>query len=470
MSVSHHLKKQLSLVTPREADRLVDEVDDGFRTDLVNFPIPCPVNSPTLCSWLLIFCISSFTLTACSDSYEISGGTDFPNEISGTVAQGPVPQPQAVVKLYKRHQAEEQEHVYAHGDDFELVQTDTTDPQGNFNFETKSGSYFIEATYNSLLINVSDSIFIPENDTVKIDLAPILLYYGGSLQGRLIAEESELSQVGLAGTPYVSEIDSDGRFRFTDLPPGTYGILSLYGQGGQISSSSLNIAGQVQPDSILDIGTIEMRTQELMFDDFEFDDERVHTGYLYGGGWWYGTGAGEYNADPKAPGYPLSQSIVYEQNNHVFHAKWDFIGSSLDPQYYVFGFNIGFGADGWINENTPHELSFFDFSQVDKISFKAKGVGTIRVQLGSKEIRLRSVSEVAHYGTDVTLKDEYQNYIIDVNDFKLGDVNQEELNLLKGLNWSEVRQDIYALAFVVTSDAEIWLDDIKLIDYSIHQF
>lgn len=421
---------------------------------------------------LLLLSISLMLWIGCEQ--RVAGGTDFPNEINGTVAKvDESPVAQAKVILFKQSSDDSRPTVHPTSTDFEPIDTVMTDEEGLFNFETQSGNYIIQASYDTNLVAIQDSIFFPEGDTNSINLEPMTLYFSGSLKGRIIVQDEntnplEVNRVDLAGTPYSTSVDASGNFIFEDLPPGTYGLISFYQGDNSVSESALSLAGQVNPDSTLDIGTIVITTDHVLFEDFEFDDERAITGYLYGGGWWFGVGSGSYQSIPLRPGFPVSKSVIDFEGSKVFKSTWNF--DEAKGGFYVVGFNIGYGADGYIEENAPARLSFFDFSNVDKVSFKAKGTGEIRLQLGTRAIRLSSVSEVGHFGYDLQLDDDFKEYQIDINQFKIGTLTDEESEILGDLTWEEARKEVYALSFVILGDAEIWLDDIRLIDYNINYF
>lgn len=416
----------------------------------------------------LVLLLLAMIFSACER--KVAGGTDFPNEINGQVAKvDGTPVSAAKVRLYRKADANHRANVHATAQDFELTDSTETDAQGQFTLETDSGHFLVEALYDTNLVSVNDSIYFPGDTNQSISLDTLTLYFGGHLKGTIVSEDFTITKVDLAGTPYSTQVNADGSFYFKNLPPGVYGLISFYQGDQNITGSALNLSGRIEPDSTLDMGTIILNTDEVLFEDFEFNDERALTGYLYGAGWWFGVGSGEYIAQPENPGFPVSKSTTLEAGSQVFHAIWDF-NSAADGAYYIFGFNIGHGADGYIEERAPEDVSFFDFSGVDKVAFRAKGTGTLRLQLGTRAVRMTPASEVAHYGIEFTLTDEFQDFAIDINDFVLGEVSDSDSKYLKDITWKSARRDVYAVSFIVTDNAEIWLDDIRLIDYNINFF
>lgn len=425
--------------------------------------------------------VLSFLAISCTSPEIAGGGSDQPNEITGVVASVDTqPISSAKVLLYSKADFEERSSVHRTSQDFHAIDSTITGSDGKFKFSgIDIGAYSIKAlyapeTHASQFVGYVDSIRISEESKTQ-DIQGLTLFFGGSIEGVIKSSELTLDHVELSGTPFTANIKADGSFKFENLPPGSYGLLSFYKDLSNNSGAALSMAGQVIPDSTVDLGTLNVTKDELLFEDFEHPDNRSISGYLYGGGWWYGVGTGLYTSAPRSPGIPVDESTLLLNSNHVFHAKWDFIDSipNQNENYYVFGFNIGFGYDGYIDEGSPAELSFFDFSQVEKISFKAKGSGTFRLQLGTRAIREASASEVSHYGVEFTLDptlEGLQDVVIDLSSMELGPINEGQLQDVKNLNWSDANKQVYAISFVVTNDAEIWLDDIRIIDYSINYF
>ncbi|MBP5246607.1 MAG: carboxypeptidase regulatory-like domain-containing protein [Fibrobacter sp.] len=226
---------------------------------------------------------------------------------------------------------------------------------------------------------------------------------------------------------------SDGSFEFESLPSGVhyafvesgFGKFSYQMQTGLAESATTN-----QIDLADSIFTV--------VEDFEnWATRQTLLGKSFGQGWWFictdslQGGGSRTSEDLRSPNTLVSGDSA--KNGSSLHVKFD-IDEETEGHYGVAGFAIG---DDFEEDDM---FSFYDLRSATAISFDLKGSGELFLQITK---RGDDGSREYHKTKPIPLTDEWQHVTMTAEDF------DTELVAVNSLN------------FMVESDAEIFLDNIR---------
>jgi len=247
----------------------------------------------------------------------------------------------------------------------------------------------------------------------------------GSLRGRVKAGVV----VAARGLGHWTRSDASGRFQLDSLPTG---VVELVASDGAHAWKTVSI-GQTS-----DAGTLRQDSAgQILLDDFEDGDSRHRWAPLVSNGWWYVASSADVASLPAGITSQFWNGIdsVSPERRKAFHTVFDFDTAKSNPWA-----EVGVGLAG---------ASTGDLSKLTSVNFWAKGSGSFAIHINTRTL--------GRIETDIQLTSEWKEYDIPLAAFHKG----------VGADATAAIADILAaatgLAWESTSNAEIWLDEIRLI-------
>ena len=297
-----------------------------------------------------------------------------------------------------------------------------TDTMGRIFLATPTpGPYRIEVRSQDQAL--SFDVNLKEGD--NLDAGKQTLHATGSLEGW--TQPGAL--VALAGLRHWTRADSSGHFTLDSLPAG---VLAVASQGGAQAWASVNPGAQGNAG--------QLRTPvagEILLEDFEDGDSRHRYAPLVGQGWWYASASPLVRVSPDSLGHHPAYGILYDSlgGSKVYHAAFAFDTTEVTPWA-----EIGVGLT---SRTAPADLS-----KLTMISFRARGSGSINLIFSSP-----GMQRLSHV---FTLPQAWTEIQIPVDSLMLR-------GLLQPDSLGTHLQAISGIAWQCTGNAEIWLDEIRLI-------
>lgn len=260
----------------------------------------------------------------------------------------------------------------------------------------------------------------------SLNLGKLYLKKSGSFTGSVaLPSESKFAWVGIYGLDLLIKTDSLGNFSLPKLPAAD-DSLSLYVRNEKYKDTLREKSIFIKPN----VNLSELKG--MLLQDFESPS------YVD----WY-ISRDTVNATIKSP-LTFKDGIMYDptRQSNVFHGTYEM---KIDWAWVVFGMTI---------EKGP-----LNFSQLDSISFWAKGNGRIRVQLENWDI----ISEMA--GTNLKTYSPYKTLTLDkwsyivIKPENFCEILDENT---KCTNWESTKRHVKQIHFFMNSGTDIYVDDIQL--------
>ena len=414
-------------------------------------------------------------LMACGEATVAGGGSDQPNEIVATVfSAGGDPLPNAKVTVWRRPETVDMDLA----EEFEFRDSAVTGAKGSFKLRLPNGKYAIEvrsddstqaAFIGQALLDEKNSLFFDNaasGDTLA-ELKRISLVKTASVSGTVLSEDREVLGVQLSGLPHTAPVDEEGRFSFVGLPPRSVTLLTKHRSGADTAITA-NKSLDLQPGQAVKLGTIDLRPGEVVLDDFEDGNGQIALASIFGNGWWYSSqqpwgailGHDQGLVD-------IGDAIVKEEGRMTLHAAVQFPDVALypDQQYLaLLGFNLG---TGYMQNSPSGYKTFFDFSKAKSLVLKLKGTGAFRVQVATK-----ATKEADGWGHFISSEYQIPRGGYDRVTIPLADLKPQDFSMAAelGMDWDDVSAEVYAIDFLFTRNADIWIDEIRLIGAEVTDF
>ena len=260
----------------------------------------------------------------------------------------------------------------------------------------------------------------------SLDLGEMHLKKTGSFKGSIaLPSKSKFGWVGIYGLDILAKTDSLGNFALPELPPAD-DTLSLYIRNESFTDTLREKNIFIKPNSD------EVEFMGMTLQDFE------RTSYDY----WYIT-PDTIGAVLNSPS-SFPEGIVYDstRESNVFHASYQ----------------MGLGWS-WVVIGTSIEQGPLNFSQLDSISFWAKGNGLIRVQLENWTVfsELEGTNLKTYTPYKLLTEDTWEHIVIKPENFcEIDDVYTE------CDSWETTKRSVQQIHFFLNSGSSIYLDDITL--------
>jgi len=354
-----------------------------------------------------------------------AGETEIAAEITGTITatnKSGNPLARATARIWSLKE-----------DSISVAFADTLDSKGQLDFSTHlrkdqiSGRYLLEASSG-------DSLSVMR--WVNFSKAPsqtLAAENSVSLKGSITNRGKAVSGATVSILDRKVVTDDAGSFEISDIPEGVH-YAFVEGNFGKFSyqmQTGLGVNGRTND---IDIGDSIFTVVE----DFEkWTTKQTLLGRSFGDGWWFiCTDSLQGGGSRSDKGIDSDSLLVTGADAHTgssLHLIFD-IDEETEGHYGVAGFTIG---DDFDEKET---FAFFDLRQATAISFDAKGSGELYLQITR---RSDEGEREYHETAPVALSSEWQHFTFTAADF------DTELTAVNSLN------------FMVSSDAEIYLDNIR---------
>lgn len=408
----------------------------------------------------LLFCILSLMLLVSCSGDMSSGGPGTGAETTNGIILSSAGEPVVNAQILIIDRAMWHDN-YKHSIDF-VHTSATTDSAGKFIInDSLPKSYNIQVDFNDQGIIIEDSSFF-NGDT-------ILLKKYGSFVGSINDSTLHTSALFLAGTNYRANIKSNGHFEFNKLSEGIFPVFAE-----EPDSLLMVRVLKLATDSTVKHENIPILAQSLLVEDFQTGEFEFTVLGRSTGSEWYA-----YNDQDSHSKFPYFYSIQTTTVNYLndgeyaLHYYSELRGDysqakDLEHPYTGIGFTLG---ESWVDKDTSFELS-----EMDSLSFRAKGNGVIRIKIGDLITDSVFGGEWNDFGCYLELESdsEWQSYSITPSMLSLAQIDSTKPGY--DLTWNDVADYIYRIEFEfngfnnnIEEDLNLWVDDIVIHGINLEQ-
>lgn len=315
----------------------------------------------------------------------------------------------------------------------EVSEETTTDENGVFTFsELPKGKYTIEIIGVNSASQLTVSLSGEEGLVDKgLDTLMLLGYVNGTLDSA-----SAGGMIVAQGLNHSVKVGSNGSYSLDSLPSGSYSLVFVPQQSSEpLRYAYLNVSAGVGVDAPADYFAPEETS--LLLENFEDENSQHRFGPYVGGGWWFISSHSDVTVtyDSTAnQSFPVADA---DDNSKALHFYVNVPATAYFP-WANCGVQVG---ENYVN---------YDFSRVDSIAFRARGAGTLFLELLGSETDSLEASDTtgAIPQVSLTLDSVWTRYAVSVN-------------AMRGTE--KQIANVRVIAWVFTQSAEIWLDDVELI-------
>ncbi|MGM0462603.1 MAG: hypothetical protein ACQEQ4_09335 [Fibrobacterota bacterium] len=356
----------------------------------------------------------------------------------------------ATVKNSEGQPAQDAQVKIVHREQWDSLSFFNTPPAVDTAADDK-GRFFVDSlTQGEYLVRIDHenegitSLVSFEDTMLRIDTV-FTLQSRKNLSGTITADQPQSLELALAGTPYVTTPKADGTYEFPDINYGHYSLIARDGPG----ILTVNDAVRVDEDDS-DAGNSDIQRGGLFLDTF--DDAVPHSmlNDIIGASGWYAytdeERGGNSTVEPEDMLTDITAGMVSDNS-------WR--GNSLQARFLL--------RDGFA---TPHasiacslftdSTAAFDATSIEKISFMARGTGSVRIFFVSDTARTYPLdAQSGHFGHTFSLSEEWTEITIPADSFVPVEGTPMDLD---GLVWDDAAPKIYS--FVIGSWGEAG-DDIE---------
>lgn len=245
--------------------------------------------------------------------------------------------------------------------------------------------------------------------------------------------------VHIAGSSYQAKVQSDGSFQFDALPPSDYLLVSTDGSEIRVITSTTMKEGAAQSLNNL---TVE-NTDSVLIEDFEDEISANRFHEFTGAGWWYLSVDSLSVITPATIAEATVSNAESFQQSRSLHIQFT-LNSAVPGKFALCGFDLG------ESRLTNPNASDYDLSQVDSISFWAKGSGFIQLQIGGlPPVDPQSFAQMNYS----FLLDTTWTHIV---------VRPEQFAPHSGTwTWEQIAPYFNSMNWMANENAELWLDHIQ---------
>lgn len=268
----------------------------------------------------------------------------------------------------------------------------------------------------------------------------IVLKKSAQLSGTLTVNGAIPDNILLTGTDYVTIVKKSAeRFNFAAVAPGTYKIMAAASDTHKVSYVGAREVELLEGDNY----QMQVATDftGVLIDDF--DSELNLMNYLNSGNW-YITKDGNVSVD-----FPpdRDEDTMYIPFSSAVVSDGAYEGKSVHV-----GYRAGSGTYYYLIIGAEISSRDAGFSNIDTISFMAKGNGTLKIRLHCKENN--NLPEAIHY---VNLDTAWQRFAVNVDQFTINDPENPDAV------WVDVKNRMNWIAFHPEADGtDFWLDNVRM--------
>jgi hypothetical protein len=332
-----------------------------------------------------------------------------------------------------------------------ILDSGITDKQGHVTLVIPDSNEFSIEAYRE-----ADAVRI-ESISGTLAQTSLLLQTSAQLSGT--AQEPN-SVVYLAGTHLSVMSDAQGRYVFSQVPAGSYGVVVKPRGASASLESVVNLASgdvQVQPLQATN-------PDRLLLEDFS-DRNRMHRfSNITGGGTWFWTSDNSSSIVPFTLGQQSDFSLALTDSTAWSGVSAHIqvtLGKSSTARFANIGVNMRTGSN--IQDSARQ---WVNLCNLDTLVFWAKGSGSVIVQW-TTPLYLQNPAQPILYSALFVLPIEWQRVAISADNILPMDSRNVVSNVAP---WSTACSQTRNLTFTFDNDSDFWLDDLTLVGHGIQDW
>ena len=379
---------------------------------------------------VIIICVSTVYLSCQSTTFSGGGGVEGEGRICASVvySDGTVASGVRVRLIDKRGWWDRiQDNVNV------AIDSTLTDSAGVFLFENLTAT-----EYNLEILGMFEGLLVPDFRQTGDGAVPVLsLGRYATIAGTIAHEKMEPDTVLMYGTSFRALVGDDNTFFLDKIPEGKYYVLAKYAVGSVKRIAGAGVISVLQGQSLSGL-TLLPQPGTLLIDDFS--NAQPFLGMINGGGWYtfidqdttccYSTMHMEYGGIG-SPDQTLRCTVV--------------LGYREFP-YAGFGYIIDPACNS-------------DFSTLEKVTFRARGSGSVRISIEGALIDSRYEEGESQFGTFIQLDSSWVWYDIPADSLKLPDYSAP---FRDGYQWKDVTTSICRIEFEVSVSCNSHGDTVRI--------
>lgn len=298
----------------------------------------------------------------------------------------------------------------------------------------------VEFSFNLCVDSGSIGAFVPSfifDSAYKDTRDTIVLGRGAELSGSINTDDSFPSRVMLQGTDYSANVNqSTGEYAFAGVPAGDYHVIAMKDSDRIAGAGSVVLAEGGTVTS-----TLQANFSGILVDDFDVAANLMS--YFKVGNWYIAHGLAVTVTFPTSREKTDSTHIPYKD---ALVTAGALAGKSLRVNYTVDGteFYLIVGA-----KVTTRQAGF---SNIDTITFWAKGNGILKVRLHGEE-SIDKPQAIAYEVLDTM----WRQFTVTTDMYEIIDPSNP------AAKWDDVKKRMTWLSFMPGPEGtEFWLDDVWL--------
>ncbi|WP_407444172.1 hypothetical protein [Fibrobacter sp.] len=321
-------------------------------------------------------------------------------------------------------------------DGLELISTDTLDSDGKYKIDPSlEGFHLIDMRSED--ISATRWIYFEKNMKTAIYVAHAHVSVTGVIRNNNVGIEGATVRI----LDRESKTKSDGTFEIEGLPDGVHFMTVEYGGESRIYQVQVSRTVHFMEEQITNQIEWSNGIYTLLTDYENWPTGRTVPGNMFGN-----VGSCYFSTDSQNGGnskFKGTEQFAHEERfvQDSIMGTCMYLGVDIDENtenHYAFaGFILGADA----RENKDNNYSFFDISKASGLSFEAKGTGNLSLQL---EVRNSEGNKENIALEAIELTDEWATYTYAFDDISSMLTAAESVN------------------FIVTSDADIYIDNVRL--------
>ena len=308
----------------------------------------------------------------------------------------------------------------------------TTNENGVFTFsDLPKGKYTIEI----MGVNSASQLMVSlSGEEGLVDKGSDTLMRFGRVHGTLDSTSAG-GKIVAQGLNHSVTVGSNGSYALDSLPSGPYSLVFVSQQPKPLQYAYLKVPAGAGVTASTDIFAPE--DNNLLLENFEDGNSQHRFGPYVGGGWWFVSNHPDVIVTYDSTANTIFPVVDIDDNSKAFHFYID-VPASVSSPWANCGVQVG--------EN----YGSYDFTGVDSIAFRARGTGSLFLELLGNETDSLEASDItgAIPQVSLTLDSMWTRYAVSVN-------------AMRGTEKQIV--NVRVIAWVFTQSAEFWLDDVELI-------
>ncbi|MBF0430788.1 MAG: carboxypeptidase regulatory-like domain-containing protein [Fibrobacteria bacterium] len=333
----------------------------------------------------------------------------------------------------------------ADGSNVDSEKSADTDENGEYLIKgVPVGNWMIEASHEDGVSWAHRFKLEEEDSIVQLDTGVLLPEI--SISGVVTGPETD---VYICGLGVKAKTDQNGHYTIDNVPPGNYLVKLVPVDSQYAPVEQMSVAGTV-PDIVIE------EEAYLLFDDFnDKDPSHRFVEFSSQGHWWI---QGDNKTDgsillPLGVEDDFSLALLPDTELGGYYTFVNMVIDTVKEQYAMVGLDIGQGVNGVDSLHT-----WYDFSGMKSLQFRAKGEGEISVVFISHYIQ-SNYSGASEFEARRTLDADWNVFVISPAELQPPDGSKANKD---GVKWGQASGAICTITFMGMQNVELYLDDVRL--------